>query len=154
MVNVKDWSVTKKFLAGIILVLTLVSISLVVVLGMGQRSALIHALEDKGKNTTEFLAAICAEPILSYNFSYLENYVKDTARNEDVVYVGVLDKQGNPLAKTGEEPKDKSDILEFTSPVMLASDRIGTVRLVLTQKFVNASTRRAQVLTIIICGGA
>jgi len=152
--NFNDWSVTKKFLAGIILVLSLVSATLVVVLGSSQRSSLVHALEEKGKNTSEFLSAISAEPILSYNFSYLENYVKDTARDEDVVYVAVLDKQGNPLARTGEEPKDKTDLLEFTSPVMQAKDQIGIVRLVLTQKFVNASTRKAQVITVVLCCGA
>ena len=154
MLKVRDWSVTKKFLTGIIPVLGLVSALLVIVLGTGQKSALVHALKNKGTNTAEFLAAISVEPILSYNFSYLENYVKDTARDEDVVYAAVLDKQGNPLARSGEEPKDKSGLLDFSGPVMQGKDQIGTVRLVLTQKFVNESTRKAGGIIVILCVGA
>jgi len=152
--KIRDWSVTKKFLAGIILVLLAVSATLVIVLGISQRSALMNALEDKGQFTTTFLAAICAEPILSYNFSYLENYVKDAARDEDVESASVLDKQGNLLAKAGEESKGKSDVLEFTSPIMQGSEQIGAVRLILTQKHVNATTRKAQGVILALCIGA
>ena len=152
--KIQDWTVTKKFLAGIILVLALVSAALVVVLGMTQRSALMHALEEKGKTTAEFVAAISAEPILSYNFTYLENYVKDVKGDEDVEFAAVLDKQGSPLARAGEEPKDKSDVLVVERPVMQATDQIGAVRLVLTKQNVYTAIRKAQGIILALCLGA
>ncbi len=149
-----SWTVTRKFLTGILVALCAGSAVLVIVLGTSQKSAMIEALHAKGRNAAQFLSAICAEPILSYNFSYLESYVKDEARDKDVVFVAVLDRQGNILARAGEEPKEKNEVLEFTSPVMQGTDQIGTIRLVLTKQFVNEATRKAQRLILLLCLGA
>ena len=102
----QGWKLTKKFLVSILLVLAAVMTIMVVVLSIHQKGVLIEELNQKGKNTAEFLAGISSEPVLSYNFAYLENYVRDSARDRDVVYVVIQDKQGNPLTRLKEEPKD------------------------------------------------
>ncbi len=152
--KIQTWTVTKKFLTGILVALCAGSAVLVLVLGMSQKNTMVEALHQKGRNAAEFLSAICAEPILSYNFSYLDSYVKDEARDRDVVYVAVLDKQGNALAHAGEEPKQKAESIEFSSPVMQADEQIGTIRLVLTTQFVNTATRKAQALILLLCLGS
>jgi hypothetical protein len=80
MKTYKAWSVTRQFLASIMFVLLLVTVAMVWILSANQQRVLMRQLEEKGKNNAAFLAAISAEPILSYNFAYLENYVKDLQR--------------------------------------------------------------------------
>jgi len=124
----QGWKLTKKFLVSILLVLAAVMTIMVVVLSIHQKGVLIRELNNKGKNTTEFLAGISAEPILSYNFEFLENYVRDAARDRDLVYAVILDMKGNPLTTMKEEPKDKTGIPEFTARVMHNNDQIGIVK--------------------------
>ena len=152
--RVQDWTLTRKFLASIVSVLILVTAALVVTLGMTQKGALVRALDEKGKNTSQFLAAISAEPILSYNFTYLEGYVKDSSKDREVAYAVIVDKQGNPLTHVGTEPAAKEDLHEFTSPVMQGTEQIGAVRLLFTTKYVDEATRRAQGLIVVLCLGA
>ncbi|MEK6742914.1 MAG: methyl-accepting chemotaxis protein [Nitrospirota bacterium] len=150
----QNWTVTKKFLVSILLVLVLVSAALVVTLGMSQKAVLMRQLEEKGKNTAQFLAAISVDPIMSYNFTYLETYVKDISRDREVFSAVIQDKTGNPLTKLGNEQGDKTDLIEFSSPVKQGDDQIGTVRLVFTKQHVNEATRRAQGMIIALCVGA
>jgi hypothetical protein len=74
----QGWKPTKKFLVSILLVLAAVMAIMVVVLSIHQKGVLIAELNDKGKNTAEFLAGISAEPILNYNFLFLESYVRES----------------------------------------------------------------------------
>ena len=154
MTRFQDWTVTKKFLTSIVLVLLLVTVSLVVTLGISQKRALLRALEEKGKNTSQFLAAISAEPILSYNFTYLEGYVKDISQDREVAFAVILDKQGNPLTRAGKEPVGKENLLEFSSPVKQGGDQIGTVRLLFTTQYVDEATRTARGIIVVLCLGA
>jgi hypothetical protein len=76
---------------------------MVVVLSIHQKGVLIEELNQKGKNTAEFLAGISEEPVLSCNGAYLENYVRDSARGKDVASVVIQDKQGNSLTHQKKE---------------------------------------------------
>ncbi len=154
MTRFQNWTVTKKFLASIVTVLLLVTVLLVVTLGISQKRALMRTLQEKGKNTTQFLAAISAEPILSYNFMYLEGYVKDISQDREVAFAVIQDKQGNPLTRAGKEPVEKKNLLEFSSPVMQGTDQIGTARLLFTTKYVDEVTRTAQGIIVVLCLGA
>jgi len=154
MTRFQDWTVTRKFLASIVLVLLLVAVSLIVTIGISQKRALMHALGEKGRNTTRFLAAISAEPILSYNFTYLEGYVKDISQDREVAFAVIQDKQGNPLTRAGKEPEGKKNLLEFSSPVMQGGEQIGTARLLFTTKYVDEATRTARGIIVVLCLGA
>jgi methyl-accepting chemotaxis protein len=150
----QNLTVTKKFLAGIILTLLAISVALVVLLGISQKKALMRQLEDKGNNITRFLAAISAEPILSYNFSYLEGYVNDISRDKEVVYAVVQDNEGNPLTKLSEEQQKSDDMIEFSAPVMLNEEMIGTAQIIFTKKYIEESTRKIQGIIVVLCFSA
>jgi hypothetical protein len=94
---------TKKFLVSILPVSAVVMTIIVIVLSIHQKCFLIKELNNKGKNTAEFLAGISAEAVLSYNCAHLENYVRDTARDHDSASVGIQDKQGSPLTHQKKE---------------------------------------------------
>jgi methyl-accepting chemotaxis protein len=154
MLRYQDWTVTKKFLASIVVVLFCGALLLVVLLGISQKSALMHSLEEKGKNTALFLSAISVEPILSYNFTYLHSYVKDISRDREVTTAVILDKQGNPLARYGGDGAAETDVVVFASPVMQGTEQIGTVRLEFTKRYIIASIVKAQAITAALCVGA
>jgi methyl-accepting chemotaxis protein len=144
----QGWKLTKKFLVNILLVLAAVMTIMVVVLSIHQKGVLIAELNNKGRNTAEFLAGISSEPVLSYNFAYLENYVRDSARDRDVIYVVIHDKQGKPLTRLKEEPKDKAGILEFTAKIMHDNDQIGIVKIGYSTHSIDNSLREAQMIII------
>ena len=148
----KHWKIMNKFLFGILLALVMVSVAMVVVLSVHEKSILISELNKKGNSLTQFLAGISAEPILSYNFNYLENYVKDIAsRDEDIVYAVVLDKAGTPLTHLNQELKDKKNILEFSSPIIQSNEEIGRVKIVFTMNNISKSLRKSQMIILTLC---
>ncbi len=147
-INIREWSVTKQFQASIMFVLLLVTIAMVWILSANQQRVLLRQLEDKGKNTAMFLAAISAEPILSYNFSYLENYVKDISSDREVVSAVIVDKQGAPLTQRGNDQKGEKNLLEFSSPVVQNGEQIGTVKLGFTTQYVDEAVRSAQAIIL------
>ena len=90
---------------------------------------------------------ISAEPILSFNFSYLEGYVQDIASgDEDIAYAVITDKDGNALTHQKAAPADKTDILEFTSPVMQNNDRIGSVTIGISTKQMQKSLSQSRLI--------
>ena len=99
----QGWKLTKKFPVSILLVLAVVMTVMVIVLSIHQKGVLIQEPSKKIKNTAEFLAGISAEPVLSYNCAYLENDVRDAARDQDIAFVVIQDKRGNLLTHHKKE---------------------------------------------------
>ena len=149
-INIREWSVTKQFLASIMLVLLVVTFAMVWILSANQQRVLMRQLEDKGKNNALFLAAISAEPILSYNFAYLENYVKDISNDREVVSAVIVDKQGAPLTQRSNDQKGEKNLLEFSSPIAQNGELIGTVKLGFTRQYVDEAVRSAQAIILML----
>ncbi len=125
-----NWKLTKKLVVAILAVLALVFAALTAVLSFHERQVLLHELDKKGASLAKFVADISTEPILSYNFTYLENYVRDiTSGDKDIAYAVILGKDGSPLTHQGEEAGDKKGIREYTSPIMQGTTGIGTVKI-------------------------
>jgi methyl-accepting chemotaxis protein len=151
----QQWGLTKKFLVSILLVLSLVFALMVTILSLHERRILVNELSKKGENLVKFLAGISAEPVLSYNFSYLENYVKDIAAgDEDIVYAVIQDKSGNPLTHEKTEPTDKKDLLEFTSPIQQNNDAIGLAKIGFTTAHIDSALRKSQLILVALAIGA
>src|SRR3990172_3880845 len=143
----KNWKLTKKFLVAILLALVAVFSIMMVVLSLHEKKILVAELNKKGNNLVKFLSGISAEPILSYNFGYLENYVADISKGDkDVAYVVILDKDGNPLTHQLQEPKNKRGLIEHSSPVVQGADQIGAVKMLLSTTQVSAALRNSQII--------
>jgi methyl-accepting chemotaxis protein len=155
----QGWKLTKKFLVSILLVLTVVMTVMVIVLSIHQKGVLIEELDKKGKNTAEFLAGIAGEPLLSYNFMYLQNYVRDVARDKEVVYALIEDRQGKSLAsyaektKGGEADRASEEILEVTAPILMNKDQIGMIRIGYSTDNINKSLHEARMIVIGLSAG-
>ena len=153
--KIQHWGLTKKFLISILLMLSLVFAIMVAILNLHQKNILVNDLGKKGENLVKFLSGISAEPILSFNFSYLENYVKDiSAGDETIVYAAVLDKSGNPLTHQKTIPADKKNLMEFSSPILQNSEVIGTVKMGFTTEPIDSALRKSRTIILALAAGA
>lgn len=138
------WKLTTKFIFAILAALILVFAALGIAINADERSVLTAALNGKGSNLSSFLASISVEPILSYNYSYLENYVNEiSAGDHDIVYAIVLDKDGKPLAGKQPESLGKTEVFEFASPIHQNSESLGTVKIGFSSKPIEKSLARS-----------
>ncbi|BDG04047.1 methyl-accepting chemotaxis protein [Anaeromyxobacter oryzae] len=144
----RNWRLGTKVLAGVLLVLSVVFASMMAVLSRSERSVFEAQLSGKGENLARLLASISVEPILSYNFEYLETYAKEIGKDPDAAYVVVVDKDGKPLTHAFEEPKDKAGLLTFTADVKQGDEVRGGVRIGLRTDAIEAGVRRSRVLVV------
>ncbi|HTP06394.1 MAG TPA: hypothetical protein VMM54_14700, partial [Nitrospirota bacterium] len=88
----RKWTLTRKFLVSILLALLLVFAAMGTIISIHEKNVLVSDLRDKGENVARFLAAISAEPILSYNLSFLENHVRYVSEgDDDIIYAVIMD---------------------------------------------------------------
>ena len=152
--GMRDWNLTKKFIISIVLALLAVFAVLGAVLNQHEKSVLTSELSMKGKNLAVFIAGISAEPVLSYNFTYLENYVRDIAAgDEDIVHAEVLDKDGNALTHQKPKSAGKEGLLEFSSPILQNNEKIGLVKIAFTTAHINEALRRSQLILAVLSIG-
>jgi methyl-accepting chemotaxis protein len=141
------WKLTTKFLAGILSALVLIFIAMGIIINAHEKGILTAEVSGKGNTLSKFLAGIAVEPILSFNFSYLENYVRDIASGDaDIAYAVIQDKDGNPLTHQKPEPADKADILEFSSPVLQGNERIGSVKIGFSTNHIRRSLGQSRLI--------
>lgn len=126
----KSWKLTTKFLVAILSALILVFAVVGIAINADEKSVLTAALKGKGDNLTKFVASISVEPIISYNYSYLESYVAQiSAGDRDIVYAAVFDKDGKLLAGKQSENLDKGEVYEFVGPIEQYNKPLGTVKI-------------------------
>jgi methyl-accepting chemotaxis protein len=150
-ISMGSQTLTKKFLVSILITFIIVFAITAVILSMNQKAVLMNELRVKGENLTKLIAGISVEPILSYNFSYLENYVRDVSSGDDnIVYAVIQDKDGAPITHTKVEAKDKTGIVEFASPILQNTDKIGTAKIGFSTEQINKTVRNSNILFVVL----
>jgi methyl-accepting chemotaxis protein len=148
------WKLTTKFLFSILAALGLIFAAMGFTINAHEKNVLVAEVSAKGNNLAKFLAGIAAEPILSFNFSYLENYVHDVAAGDaGIVYAVIQDKDGNALTRQNPELADKADIMEFTSPVLQGDERIGLVKIGFSTSHALRSLKQSRLLIVALSIG-
>jgi PAS domain S-box-containing protein len=142
-----------KILLSVIAILLVFGVSLSFIISMYVSEALLQENRLRGVSIAINLSARAVEPILSVDFLELRNLVDESTRiNRDVAYAFVMDREGDPLVHTIAggfpvdlrfvNPVEDSEIYssrlvsmgteridDFAAPVLIADDRIGTVRI-------------------------
>jgi methyl-accepting chemotaxis protein len=145
------WTLTRKFLAGILLALLLVFTAMGLVIGSHERKVLLDELAGKGENVARITAAISADPILSYNFSALENQVRYVGTGDnDIIFATVKDRDDAALTEYRKDGSEKTDFIEFTSPIMQQSEKIGTVRIGYATSGIKKALVRSQAILAVL----
>jgi len=138
---------------SIITILVVFGVSLSLIMSRYVSQALLGENRLRGISNAVNLSARVVEPLLSIDFLELRNLVDEIAKtNKDVAYAFVLDRAGDPLVHTfsGGFPTDlmlansvqdsetyhirllsagSGLIDDFAAPVLIAEDRVGTVRI-------------------------
>jgi methyl-accepting chemotaxis protein len=156
--SIAQWTLTQKFLVSIQLVLLLAFTAMGIIINVHEKNVLTTELREKGENVAKFLSAISAEPILSFNLSYLENHVRYVlASDKDIVTVMIEDRDGKPLtsqkaSQQGEEA-NKGDLLELTSPILQGNEQIGLVKIGYSASHIKNALRQSQAILLAVCLG-
>lgn len=87
---------------GLVLALTL---GLLLVVEHRQRVAIVHQVEQRGAMSAAYLAAVSTKSLLTYNFVTLEQDVEQIARERDILYAIILDREGHVAAYSGHDDK-------------------------------------------------
>ena len=148
MGSFRSWRLRTKVLAGLLLVLSVVFASLMAVLSANERAMFERQLNGKGENLARLLASLSLEPILSYNFDYLETYAKEVGKDPDAAFVIVLDREGKPLTHAYEEPASKAGLMTFDAEVRQDGELRGTVRIGLRTAAIEEGVRRSRLLVV------
>ncbi len=153
--SLNRWTLTKKFQISIQATLFLVFTATGIMIGSHESKVLVAELSGKGANVAKFIAAISAEPILSYNLSYIENHIRYvSASDEDVVYVLVDDKDGRPLTSRKSGVEKRENVLDFTSPIMQGNEQIGLVKIGYSADHITKAVRKSQAMLAALFLGA
>ncbi|MFZ2089985.1 MAG: ATP-binding protein [Desulfobaccales bacterium] len=130
-------------------------------------SAMLEEIKKRGKSMGLSLATRIADPMLASDFLRLKNMVDEVEESsDDIVYVFVQDKDGRILSHTFKggfpvnlkdanrvpsgatehiellEIDDEERIYDFAIPVTISHERLGTVRVGLSQKKAQAAVSR------------
>jgi methyl-accepting chemotaxis protein len=148
MAVIRSWRLGTKVLAGVTLVLTLVFATIIGVLSWNERALFEQQLSGKGENLVRLLASISLDPLLSYNFDYLESYAKELGKDPEVAYVVVTDPEGKALTQAFAERPDEPGLMRFSAPVKQGDELKGTVRIALRTAALEAGIRRSQLIVL------
>lgn len=135
-----------KVIVGVLLALGLVFAAMTAVLAWSERAAFERQLASKGENLVRFVASISLEPMLSYDFAYLESYARELGQDPETAYLVVVDKEGRPLTTTSVEPADKAGLMTFAADIRQGNDVRGAVRLGLRTDGIESGVRRSRLL--------
>jgi methyl-accepting chemotaxis protein len=140
----RDVRLGTKVLVGVLVALVGVFAALTITLAASERAAFERQLASRGENLVRFVARISVEPMLSYNFEYLENYAREIARDPETAYLVVVDREGKALTTSSVEPADKEGIMTFSAEVKQDDDVRGAIRLGLRTAGVDAVVRESR----------
>jgi len=141
------WTLTRKFLISILTALVLVFAAMGIIISVHEKNVLTDELRGKGENVSRFLAAISAEPILSFNLSYLENHLRYVFTGDtDIVSAVILDKDGNTLTSQKNTKADTANLIEFASPILQQNEPIGLVKIGYSTAHIKNALRRSQII--------
>jgi methyl-accepting chemotaxis protein len=136
-----------KFLIAILSALFLIFAVMGIIIYAHEKNVLLAELRGKGESTAKILAAISAEAIINYNFAYLDNHVRNVSIGDmDIAYAVILDKDGRPLTTQKTAGVDKTDVLEFASPILQSSDQFGLVKVGYSLVRIKQTLRKSQLL--------
>jgi methyl-accepting chemotaxis protein len=147
-------TLTKKFLISILLALLLVFTTMGLMINYHEQKGLVRALEGKGENVARILAAISGDLILSFNLTSLENQVRYVgAGDNDIIFASVQDREGKLLTEYRKKNTEKTDFLEFTSPILQQDEKIGTVKIGYATTPIKDALRSSRIILLLLTFG-
>lgn len=150
-------------LVAVILVLTMSTVATITY--RTDNSLFLENLQSKGRVLGSFIASVSPQPILTYDFTTLNDYVREVSHKEDIIYAVILtpDKENltaylNPenkyirraIKKLGHDKTidviryikiDKS-VIRMEFPIVLNDQNLGTVELGISRQRIDSLSRK------------
>jgi two-component system sensor histidine kinase AtoS len=176
----RDMRLRTKLAVSVVCLVVLLTAVMMVVVEYRERKAIEAQVRKRGMTIARNLAAVSTNALVTYNYVLLEQHVERLAREEDVVYVILLDREGHvaahsqrsdlqgqrltdpisqkaweaiePLIQAGVDPR-QGNILEVAVPVFPTDerDKWGTVRVAISLQGMYGEIQRTR-LTILLFG--
>jgi signal transduction histidine kinase len=149
-----------------IAMILLLGISLALIIARTASRALLDECKKRGVSTAVHIAEQVTEPLLSMDLLRMKDIVDDPGRgDQDIAYAFILGRDGKPIVHTftGGFPMDlirvndvgddepcrirlittgSELIYDFAAPIMIGKERIGVVRLGVSQKGIGGAVER------------
>lgn len=178
--NFRDMRLRSKLALWVVCLVVLLTAVMMIVVEYRERKAIEAQVRKRGMTIAQNLAAVSTNALVTYNYVLLEQQVGRLAREEDVVYVILLDREGHvaahsrrsdlqgqrltdpisqkaweadePLIQAGVDPH-LGNIIEVAIPVFPTDqrDKWGMVRVAISLQGMHGEIQRTR-LTIFIFG--
>ncbi len=141
-------ALSARFISRILIVLLIGQSFIVTWSYFRQKASVERRLEEVVSLSGRIISKTAATSILSLDFGYLEQLLDDVSKNEEILYLEVLDGEGKRLVFKGEEVlKTGYRVMEI--PILSGSEQIGLVRIKYSVSSVRQDTMM-QILTTVM----
>jgi PAS domain S-box-containing protein len=168
-------SIRFRFLAVMSVILFLGTIVSSIVITTNEKAMLEKSLMSKGRSLASFIAKLSKEPLIIKDNLQLDAIVNDANKDEDIVYTVIRDKNGNLLTSqyasiNYRSPrllailsglsretefqeiigaiKKQAPVIEFSTPVMVDIEPIGTVTIGMAEYMVRQQVEKTVLVVI------
>lgn len=147
----KRGSIAGRFIFVVLLILVVGQGSLWLWFAMNQKTQYASGLQDKVKTIAGLLANFSASAILSYNYTYLDQYIEALSEDDDIISVKVLDKKGNVLRTRAFKTEERVKTLNpfyipwsnvYRTGVKSGEEGIGEIEITYSGEKANAGVKR------------
>ncbi len=99
----RPFGLWQKFLLAFTALVVGLIICLLLIVENRQRASIIHQVKKRGITMATQLAAVSTRSLLTYDFVLLEQDTEKVSRNQDVLHVIILDREGQVAAYSGHD---------------------------------------------------
>lgn len=100
-----------RIMAPVIVLMALLFVGLGVLMMLQGRNSARASLAGKGESLANLLAKISVSYIVNYDYSSLDGFVQEAAKDPDVVFTVFVDSKGKALTKSSTAPQDVSGLM-------------------------------------------
>lgn len=145
-------SINRKLLVPTILLTVLILCLVGVVVAIKSKSDIEAIMNSRGETIADFISKMSASYISNFDFLSIENIVAETAKDPDVDYVTVVDREGKVLA--GKKDATSKDLYYESKIVGSSGEDLGTVRINYKKDKLWSSLRSNGIIIVISIAGA
>lgn len=138
-------SISVRFIAIILLVLTVGQGIGVYLFLTSIRGGFMEALHARMKREVKQYASVLAEPVVNYNTAFIDSFITESLKDQDIQAIRVLDKSGKPI-KEHVVQRGNRRLFVLTEPIVIFGDNVGAVKLEYTAKTLDDSMKSSALL--------
>lgn len=154
-------SITFKFIATVFVILLIGQAAGSVLLIMNVKSALFDSLQKRMNRTAAMTAGVSSGPILSNDYSLIDTYVDEIAKDEAISSVHITDSRGTTIRE--KVKSDESDIktvnpflfrkaMSVKVPISAGGGALGEVTIDYNARAINESLSRSMIIIVLFQG--